>query len=78
MSKYKTYIKSWVKRLKYLWRIKSINIGRLEVKPDEYKKRIGVCLACKYLNGNDCEICECNIYDKSQLITESCPKEKWK
>lgn len=78
MKKYKTYYKSWKKRLKYLWRIKSLNLMRLQVHAIDWEKRINLCLGCKYINGNNCSVCECSIYEKTKLITEICPKEKWK
>jgi len=81
-NKYITYGKSWIKRIKYLWKIKSLNLKRLEVSTIDYEKRVGCCLGCSDILANDCSICKCNIYDKCRYITEECArpttKKKWK
>jgi hypothetical protein len=77
MKKIVNYYHSLVRRYKYLRSIKSFNVFLLLVKPQDYEKRVGVCFGCKYIEGNNCNVCGCNVYDKAKYITEVCPKGKW-
>jgi len=53
---------------------------------DIYKKRLDICLKCKYLDDSFCSICGCYIYakttvnykiDENNKSIDGCPQKYW-
>lgn len=49
------------------------------VGPEEYKKRLDICLGCecKHPAKNECTECGCPIEEKTAWAEQECPLKKW-
>jgi len=51
----------------------------LITEPEEQEERIQKCNKCPYRDSftDQCDLCSCFIFAKTQVTIEECPKEYW-
>lgn len=51
---------------------------RVLASPEVQDSRLVICDNCDKFDGDDCQVCGCEVLAKTALSTESCPLRKWK